>query len=167
MFNTRSDNYVLGCWRWKADLYSRKFLKVYGEVTVDVSTTQWWAWWIKEHSTETETWEAELHDKPCNGHPCTAFLFLWTYCLWGQQSTLTSIMQHWEVRMVAYKFVLQKKYQSYSSTMTGHTQVSAQLRPSQNLDEQCCHAHPTVLISYHHTCKCVVPSMTVCTDIII
>jgi hypothetical protein len=48
----------------------KHLLKVYPEATVDVNTVQWWVGQIKE----AETQEAPLHDKPWNGHTCTAVM---------------------------------------------------------------------------------------------
>jgi hypothetical protein len=106
-----------------------------------------------------------LHEKSWLQYFMRKVLFLWTR---GEQWTLTAVMKHYKVWMLTFmKFIPQEKWQCcYSMTMPGHSQVCTPLRPSQNVDVQCCCTYRTVLTSHHHIFTCFALWKTACQDTI-
>lgn len=79
-------------------------------------------------------------------------LVLCTSSFW-EHLTLTTILKQWQVWMFTFvMFVLQEECLKCCSSLKtlGHSHVCIPQRPSQILDEQCCHLYPTVMTLHHH-----------------
>jgi hypothetical protein len=110
-------------------------------------------------------YDIEVHcEKENNGCSILGLLLLWNYHLEGQQWNLL----YWNLNALLPQVHPTKHFQKCWSFMAawGNSQVYAPLRPSQNLDRQCCctHPSPTGLTSCHPFFTCFILWETLCED---
>ena len=82
-------------------------------------------------------------------------LFLWASCVGGQQWTWTSVFEYFEVSTLRFvQLVPQETYEIkmllFRDKTKLHTSVST-AGAITNFGRKCCHMHPRVLTSHHHS----------------